>query len=226
VLLSIEQGDLKSNTKVYYLEGVTKGFDNGYDSSMFTAYDYKLAVFTQLVENNEGKNLGVQSLPKSDLDNTIVPIGLIAKANEEITFSAEALNLSSDVKVFLEDRLTNTFTRLDETNAEFKVTLTEAVNGAGRFYLHTTQSVLSVDDAVQLNSISIYKTSASTLRIAGLSQGEASVSLFNIFGKQVMNTSFKANGSKDISLPKLATGIYFVKVQTIKGEVSKKIILE
>ena len=32
--------------------------------------------------------------------------------------------------------------------------------------------------------------------------------------------------TKDISLQKLATGIYFAKVQTETGKVSKKIILE
>ena len=41
-----------------------------------------------------------------------------------------------------------------------------------------------------------------------------------------MSTSFEATASKDISLPKLATGIYFAKVQTATGELSKKIILE
>lgn len=226
--IKVAQGDLKYDTKVYYLDGATKGFDNGYDGSMFTAYDYKLAVFTQLLENNNGKNLGVQSLPKSDLESTVVPLGLIAQANEEITFSAEGLNISSGVKVFLEDKLLNTFTRLDEANAEYKVTLTEAVNGVGRFFLHTTQSALSVDDdAIQLNSVNIYKTNSSTLRIAGLPQGKASISLFNVLGKQVMNTAFEANnGVKDISLSKLATGIYFAKIQTTTGKVSKKIILE
>ena len=42
----------------------------------------------------------------------------------------------------------------------------------------------------------------------------------------MMQTSFDANGVKDISLPKLATGVYFAEVQTETGKVSKKIILE
>ncbi len=91
--------------------------------------------------------------------------------------------------------------------------------------MHTTQSALSID-TIALNSVSIFKTNAATLRVTGLQQGTASLSLFNVLGKQVMSTSFEATASKDISLPKLATGIYFAKVQTATGELSKKIILE
>ena len=64
-----------------------------------------------------------------------------------------------DIKVFLEDRNTNTFTRLDEANATYKVTLTEALDGVGRFYIHTTQSALSIDN-VALTGVSIFKTNA------------------------------------------------------------------
>lgn len=42
----------------------------------------------------------------------------------------------------------------------------------------------------------------------------------------MMTTSFSSNGNKEISLPKLATGIYITKVQTEKGAITKKIILE
>ena len=50
--------------------------------------------------------------------------------------------------------------------------------------------------------------------------------MFNILGKQIIHTTFDTNGVKDISLPKLATGVYFAEVKTETGKVSKKIILE
>jgi hypothetical protein len=155
----------------------------------------------------------------------VIPVGLKAEANKEITFSAEAMNLPVGIKVFLEDRVNNTFTRLDEANATYKITLDEKLDGVGRFYVHTTQSALSIDN-VTLTGVSIFKANESTLRVTGLQQGKASLSLFNVLGKQVMSTSFEATASKDISLPKLATGIYFAKVQTAAGKLSKKIILE
>jgi NurA-like 5'-3' nuclease len=43
------------------------------------------------------------------------------------------LNLLSRFKVFLEDRIPNTFARLDKVNSIYKVILTETLNGIGRF---------------------------------------------------------------------------------------------
>ena len=76
-----------------------------------------------------------------------------------------------------------------------------------------------------LDHISIYKTNNSTLRIVGLSQGIANLKLYNILGKQMMSASFESNGIKKISLPRLATGIYIVHLETKTGTINKKIIL-
>ena len=225
IKLFVNDGNSTRETKVYYLDNVSAGFDNGYDSSVFSGEENSFELSTALVSNNEGKKLAIQSLPNSDLEAMVVPVGLTAAAGKEITFSAEAMNLPDGIKVFLEDRNTNTFTILDEANATYKITLTEALDGIGRFYIHTTQSALSIDN-LSLNGVSIYKTNASTLRVTGLQQGKASLSLFNVLGKQVISTSFEANGNKDIYLPKLAAGVYFAKVQTATGKLSKKIILE
>jgi hypothetical protein len=225
IKLFVSDGNATRKTKIYYLDHVSTGFDNGYDSSVFSGEENSFELSTALVSNNKGEKLAIQSLPNSDLEAMVVPVGLTAAAGKEITFSAEAMNLPDGIKVFLEDRNTNTFTSLDEANATYKITLTEALDGIGRFYIHTTQSALSIDN-LSLNGVSIYKTNASTLRVTGLQQGKASLSLFNVLGKQVISTSFEANGNKDIYLPKLAAGVYFAKVQTATGKLSKKIILE
>jgi hypothetical protein len=41
-----------------------------------------------------------------------------------------------------------------------------------------------------------------------------------------MSSSFKSNGVSDISLPKLASGVYIVQLQTDFGKLNKKIIIE
>ncbi|AUC86439.1 hypothetical protein CW731_14635 [Polaribacter sp. ALD11] len=225
ITLSMNDGTSIKTTKVNYSDNKTTGLDPRFDVGTFTGEDTAFSVYTQLVSNNEGVDFMRQSLPNSNLESMIVPIGVNATIGKEITFSAEALNLPTELKVFLEDRLTNTFTRLDETNSKYKTTLTEALNGVGRFYLHTAQKTLSTEDVI-LNSVSIYKTNASTLKIAGLPQGKTSISLFNILGKEMMSTSFTSNGNKEISLSKLSSGIYLAKVKTEKGVISKKIILE
>ena len=225
VKLMMTDGTADRFAKVYYLDNATTSFDNGYDGETFGGISTTLDVFTQLLSNDEGKKYQLQSLPNSDYENMVVPVGVIVNAGKEITFTTEAINLPSGINVYLEDKLTNTFTRLDEANSNYKVTLTENANGIGRFYLHTKSSALSVNN-ITMNAISIYKTTNSTLRITGLSQGKASISMYTMLGKQVLNSNFSSNGVSDIALTKLATGIYIVHLASENGTLNKKITLE
>ncbi|TXD46645.1 T9SS type A sorting domain-containing protein [Polaribacter sp. IC073] len=223
IKISITDGTINQYAKIYYLENATTAFDAGYDGELFRNYPF--AVYTQLVTENLGKNYQIQSLSNDNYENTIIPVGVNAEKGKEIMFSAEVSNLPKNLKVFLEDREANTFNRLDEAKSVYKITLTKTLKGIGRFYIHTAQKVLSTNH-VSLEKISIYKLDNSTLKIVGLQQEATSITLFNILGKQIMKTSFTANGIEEVSLPKLAKGVYIVQLETEIGKLNKKIILE
>jgi hypothetical protein len=225
VKLLMNDGINNRYAKLYYTNSATKGFDFGWEGETFGGIPNKLDVFTHLVENSVGKNYQIQSLPVSEMETIEIQIGVRAEAGKEITFSSENVNLPAGVKVFLKDNVANTLTRLDEANTSYKVTLNTALDGIGRFSLQTKASALSTND-LDLETISIYKANNSTLRVVGLSQGKANVKLFSILGKQVMNNSFESNGVVDVTLPNLAKGIYLVQLETEKGNLTKKIILE
>jgi len=226
VKLMMNDGTFDRFAKMYYLDNVTKGFDNGFDGETFGGIENSVDVFTNLLENNEGKKYQIQSLQLAEMETMVIPVGIKAASGKEITFTAEALNLPNDLKVFLEDRVTNTVTRLDEANTSYKITLSEAVNETGRFYLHTkASSVLSTAD-ITLENISVFSTNNGTLRIVGLPSGKSNLKLYNILGKQVMQTTFTSSGAQEISLPKLATGVYFVQLESEAGKLNKKIVLE
>jgi hypothetical protein len=224
VALTLSNGAASRTASIFYIDGATTGFDNGYDSSIFGGLANDFSIFTHAVANGSGKNLGIQSLPDNNFENMIIPVGVIAESGSALEFSARLENLPEGIKVFLEDKEENTFTRLDALNASHKITTTSIINGVGRFYLHTAKSVLSIADAT-LDNVSIF-TVHNSLRIVGLQQGKASVKLFNILGKQVLNAAFESNGMKDISLPRLTKGIYIVQLETAEGTLNKKIILE
>jgi hypothetical protein len=224
VKLLVNDGKIERFAKMYYLNNVTKGYDVGYEGETFEGVETSFDVFSHLVEDNQGKNYQVQSLPLTEMESTIVSLGLKVASEQEITISAETLNLPSGIKVFLEDRTNNTFTRLDQANTSYKVKIV-AGTSEGRFFLHTNSGALSTDSEF-LNTISIYRSNATTLRIVGLSQGETSVKLFNLLGKQVMNSSFNTTGVKELTLPNVATGVYIVQLETEAGKLNKKIVLE
>lgn len=222
--LFMTNGDKNRFAKIYYAETATKGFDYGWEGEVFGGIPNSLDVYTNLIDENQGKKYQVQSLPKNEMESMVIPVGVIAEAGE-IEFSAESMNLPAGLKVFLEDRTTNTFTRLDEANASYKVTLSEKTNEIGRFYLHTKSAALSTD-SVELSNINMYTTNSTTLRIVGLSKGQASLKIFNILGKQVLETTFNSNGVYDVNLPALNTGVYIAQLENDNGKINKKIVLE
>jgi hypothetical protein len=211
---------------VYYLDNVTLGFDYGYEGQIFgSGNPNSLAIYTQLLENNEGVNYQTQSLPNTNYEGMVVPVGVDALANAEITISAQLNNFPANIKVFIEDKLENTFTRLDETS-NFSTTLSTNLNSTGRFYLHTTSASLSTGNVLDNNPVSIFTTTRDNLRIVGVQSGTANVQIFNILGKQVLNTSFEGSGSNNINLPVLSSGVYIVQVKNETGTINKKVVIE
>jgi hypothetical protein len=221
--LFVENGDTKKGTKVFFVEGKTTGWDNGYDSSMFGGATHDFGVFTQLVSNDEGKKLAIQTLPSSDVQTMVIPVGLIAEANKEVTFSVAATNLPSGVEIYLEDRVNNTFTNLSEGN--HTITTKTAVNGIGQYYIHTSAKLSTDDISQNIANVSIYNSAKNEITVAGL-QAKANVKVFSLLGEELVNTSIESNGVSKIALPNLSTGVYVVKLNSALGNMTKKIILE
>jgi len=223
--LNLKSGESTKSTQINYLKNKTTGLDPRFDIGLFDGTASNVRIYTHLISENEGISFRRQTLPTSNYEAMVIPVGVMATENSEITFSANALNLQEGLNVYLEDRLNNTFTRLDIENSEYKTTIT-AAKTENRFYLHTkTASVLNTPAEV-LDNVTIYKTNNSNLRITGLQKGTASISIFSVLGKKIMNTSFEASSVRNISLPNLASGVYIVKLKTKEGSLNKKIILE
>ncbi len=221
--LSVTNNNAKKSTKVFFIDNKTTGFDNGYDSSMFSGVKNKFAVFTQLVSDSKGEKLAIQTLPNANYENTIIPVGLIAKAKEEITFTVNSKNLPKDVTIYLEDRKNKTFINLSKN--KHTISLYEKSNGIGQFYIHTQAKKLNPDTVNDLNNINIYNSDDKEISISGL-QGKAVVKVYNTLGKKLVQAQITSNGINQVLLPHLSAGIYIVKLNTDLGSITKKIVLK
>ena len=226
IIIILKSGDETKETVLKYFENTTTGLDVGYDAGAFTDVVPPFAIYTHLVTDSEGINYTLQCLPNTDYEASIVPLSVASEANKTLNFSVLTLNLPLGLNVFLEDRDNKTFT--DITTTSYQVTLTNSLKGIGRFYLHTAESVLDIEEEQAMNSFNMYKTSNTNLRISGLQQnGNAVVKIYTLIGEEVLSHSFKVIGLNDIKLPdNLASGVYLVQLATGGGRQIKKLIIE
>ena len=223
--LTLSNDSAIRHADIYYIEGTTTGWDNGYDSSIFGGVTNEFAIYTHAVANGNGRNLGIQSLPPNNYENMIIPVGINAEAGTAITIDVSTINFPSGINIYLEDKQDNSFTLLN-TDANFSTTLENSLSGIGRFYLHTTSGVLSAPDFDINTNVSIYTSSNDNLRIVGVQKGTVTVQLYNILGREVFKTSFEGNGVNDINLNNIPVGIYIVKLATENGTLNRKIIIQ
>jgi hypothetical protein len=231
ILLKMTNGDKNRIAKIYYNKDATLGFDNGLDGRTYHGISNPLDIYTYLLSNSTIAGLNsadmkfqVQSLPNSDYKDMIVPLGITAGAGEQITINAEVSNLPTGIKVLLEDKQTNTI--VDLTAEDFNITPQNALNGLGRFYLHTKINANLSAEEFEADSkyINIYNTPENIVNIAGL-YGDANVRIFSIEGKEILKTVINSTGLSTIKLPRLSKGIYIVNLDNQKAQLSKKIII-
>lgn len=224
IKLTLRNGRDTRNADIFYIDGTTTGWDNGYDSTLFAGVANDTQIYTHLVSNSQGQDLGIQSLPNTNFENMVIPIGINAVSGTAITINAATSNFPIGMNVFLEDKEDNSYTLLD-TESNYGTTLERNQQGIGRFYLHITTATLGEDDVSHNTPISIYLLSKENLRIVGVQNGTANVYVYNMIGKEVLSTSFEGQGINDVPLPNIPEAVYIVKLRTQNETLNKKIII-
>jgi len=223
--LTMTNGTATRDTDIFYIRGATTGWDNGYDSSIFAGTSNEFMIYTHLVSGSEGESLGIQSLPDTNYENMVIPVGVNAVSGTEITISATEVNFPAGMNLYLEDKEEESFTMLD-TNSTYTTTLANDENGIGRFYLYTNTSSLSTVPLSINQHQSIYISSRKNLRVVGVQNGTATIQMYTILGKEMLSTTFEGQGVNDINLPILSSGVYIVQLITKTGMTHKKINIE
>ncbi|MBC3846765.1 discoidin domain-containing protein [Winogradskyella echinorum] len=211
-------------TEFYFNDNASKGLDRGYDGKILGNVAPNFAIYSHLVEDNNGLPIALQALNPLDLVNTVIPLGVNSNQGEQITFSISETTLPSNVEVYLEDNVTNTITLLN--SGDYTITPSSNLNGTGRFYLRVTSSILSVGQN-ELDYIQIYTTtSPKSLVLKGQLNADCRVSLYDIQGRLVLNESINhLETSNTIDISMIGSGVYFVKVFNDNQSKTQKIII-
>jgi hypothetical protein len=217
-------GTVKS-TEIKYMSGTTLGLDPGYDAGQFGGVGTSnLNLYTHLVQDN-GVKFGLQVVPDTDYETTIIPIGMNANSGTQITFKATATNLPSDKKVFIEDKLLNKVTEINNTDKSYSVNLSTSLSGKGRFFLHTkANSTLSIDDYLASKYSLVTSSEKQNIRLYGAVTEKGSLNIFDTFGRKIHTAKLQTGTEQNISVPRMSSGIYIVKFNIDNKSFSKKIL--
>ncbi|MDC1505106.1 T9SS type A sorting domain-containing protein [Winogradskyella sp.] len=224
--LKLSQPNDSFNTDFYFTNAATQGLNPGYDAGLFGGAAAPFALYSHLVQDNQGVPFAIQALGGTDYTNVTIALGVNAAQGEQLTFSITASNLPNNAEVYLEDNVTNIYTLLN--NANYVVTPSTDLNGTGRFFLHFTNNVLGVVDN-SLNNLNIYTNQNDrTVVISGELKTKTTARLYDLQGRLVITTLLNTNSRlQKINTTNLSTGIYIIKLtDSTNQNITQKIILK
>ena len=214
-----------ADTKFYFKEGLTLGLDPGYDAG---AFNQSSGLSSRLVEQDNGIGMGINAMPTDAMSNVIVPLAINQEANIALEIQIANSTIPEDINVYIEDTVENTFTLL--TNESFELLTQTTLSGAGRFYLHFTTGVLSIDNVSSSSLVSAYKGKGNAyISLEGLQQFSqpAKLTLYNVLGMKILSKTIKNASQKELlSTIGVKKGVYILKVQAENIVFTKKLAIE
>ena len=227
ILKIINEDKRSRKTEIYFNNKSTRGLDPGYDAGVMGMSGKDFQIYSHLVEDHNGINMGIQSLPYSDMNDIVVPIGINAKAGE-IALVVQENTIPYDVQVYLEDKNTGKFTAFDEESNSIKIQSSQDLSGTGRFFLHFNQE--KIDESNIPSEIKIYAPLGERkVIVEGLKRFEEdpTFTLYNVKGELVKQRILnKENGTETIMVDDLSGSVYIVNLNFNSIFIKKKIIIE
>lgn len=227
--LTLTSATNTANTSIYFIEGTTRGLDAGYDAGAYGGTgEGGFLIYTNLVENNEGLDIALQSLPYNDFNDVVIPVGVKALAGSALTIGLENSSYSpipSNVNVYLDDTLLNTSTLLNSSDYTF--TPTENLFGTGRFFLRYSADTLGLNPNETLNELIIYTNNSKEIVIKGLLTDATVSELYDIQGRLVLSGDLDQSSlTNNIDVSSMSSGIYIIKVSNDNSTKTQKLIIK
>ncbi|WP_460217906.1 T9SS type A sorting domain-containing protein [Psychroserpens sp. MEBiC05023] len=212
-------------TDIYFNDNASLGMDSGYDSALFGHTIPEFALYSHLVENNAGLNLGVQTVNYNAINDVIIPLGVHANQGEQLTFRISETDILDGIDVYLEDTVTNTFTLLTET--DYVITPNSNLSGTGRFFVRFSGDALSISEN-SFDTIQIYTTtSPKTLFIKGELNTATKAAIYDIQGRVILSTELDTTTTDNqIDISNMSPGIYVVTLNNGIQQKSQKVIIK
>ena len=225
LILKLYEGDSEiDHTKFYFGDGLGLDLDPGYDAGHF---NQGASLMSRLVEEDEGVGLVINAMGIESANDVVVPIELNREAGNNFRISIGTFNIDTAINVYLEDNVQETMTLLNDQ--DFELTAENELNGIGRFFIHLTETVLSIDDKIETNYLNVFKADVNNfITVEGLANQSnlTKLRLYTIHGKEVISATLNNNNKQLISTQGLSPGIYIVKLESGNILLTKKLFIK
>ena len=225
LVLKLYEGDSEiDHTKFYFGDGLGLDLDPGYDAGHF---NQGASLMSRLVEEDEGVGLVINAMGIESANDVVVPIELNREAGNNFRISIGTFNIDTAINVYLEDNVQETMTLLNDQ--DFELIAENELSGVGRFFIHLTETVLSIDDKIETNYLNVFKADINNfITVEGLANQSnlTKLRLYTIHGKEVISATLNNNNKQMISTQGLSSGIYIVKLDSGNILLTKKLFVK
>ncbi len=213
-----EKWEMGSAILIGFSNVSTNGLDAKFDSKRLAT---PVSLYSTMLS---GEQLAIQGL--APLENeTQVSLGFDTQIDEETAYRVsindiQGANIETAV-VYLIDNKNNNVTNLSETDYEFTA---EKGQFNSRFTLQFKKiEVLGTEES--LSNVAIFPNPADTvLNIVSPNSYLENISVYDLLGRRINQNIGPETNNYQLNLASLHTGIYFVKIDTEVGTVTKKLI--
>ncbi len=214
---------MQSTTLVAFSEEATIDFDPGYDSRRLATV---VSFFSGM--ENQPHELGIQTRGTYE-SGVKIPLGYSTLIDEKLEYkisieNIEGVNLSN-ANVFLRDNFTNTIVLLEQMDSSYYAFESEPGTFYNRFTLIFQSEVTLGPDENELDSVMVFPNPTSnSLTVYSPNANLRNIEVYDILGKRLAENIQGEHHGYTIELSSLETGVYFVKIDTESGSVTKKVI--
>ena len=226
LILKLYEGDSEiDHTKFYFGDGLGLDLDPGYDAGHF---NQGASLMSRLVEEDEGVGLVINAMGLESANDVVVPLEINRETGNNFRISIGTFNIDTGTNIYLEDNIQGTMTLLNDQ--DFELTAENELSGAGRFFIHLTESVLSTDNNLDTNYLNVFKADVNNfITVEGLANQSnlTKLRLYTILGKEVISATLNTTNNKQIiSTQGLSPGIYIVKLDSGNILLTKKLFIK
>ena len=210
---------------VYFHDNASLGLDVGYDAAVFGGNVTEFALYSHLVQGNEGIPMAIQTVNSVDISDVVIPLGVNVSQGLEVRFSVADMALPSSVNIYLEDTIANTLTLL--TNSDYVISTSTELSETGRFFLRVTESILSTTQN-DLDTLNVFVINHSKeLIVRGQLQESTKLVLYDLQGRKVLSLELDSSIFENrIDISSLNGGAYIINLQNEMWGKSKKIVID